>query len=79
MKCKVPNTSIQHVRMSNMNYLFYFDFAIRQCRRSTDFGLSVRPPCQCVRSFVRPRQMFLPRYLMNGLNDFDETYRENIQ
>jgi len=43
--------------------------------KSLCFGLSVRDVCLFVRS---SGQILLPRYLMNGLNNFDITYREYL-
>jgi len=44
-------------------------------RRHLVFGLYVRSPPSFVRSYG---QMLLPRYLMNGLSSFHETYNEYL-
>jgi len=54
------------------NQWFYCAFATRLLAKALCFR-AVHPPCLSVRSC---RQILLPRYLINGLSNLYETYRE---
>ena len=59
-----------------MQVLFDYSYAYvitPQRRQKHYYFRAVSPPHSFVRS---PGQILLPRYLMNGLNDVDETYTE---
>jgi len=60
------------VRVTGNQNCIYYALATQRCRRKLYvFGLFVRH----VRS---SGQILLPRYLMNGLNSFDKTWREYL-
>ena len=52
--------------------MYFYAFAHDMTAKALCFR-TVRPHCSFVRS---PEQILLPRYLMNGLSNLDETYSE---